>query len=145
MRHAREASRLVILTSFVLLALISTFAGWSQNAALAAPANGDTAAVARLHAQLSPVLKANVICQRVREGNGIRTFSCPDGNSCVNVGGTWKCRPNAARPEQLACSVCYANQKRDSDACTRSGNLPSQAGCVNNVNAALMKCLGGCR
>jgi hypothetical protein len=88
-------------------------------------------------------LKANVICQRIREGNNIRTFSCPNNNTCVNVAGAWKCRPPVAAP--MACSVCYNNQKRDADSCTRSGTLMQQSDCVNRVNRELMQCLGHCQ
>jgi len=106
--------------------------------------NGATASsVAAATAEISPVVKVNVICQRIREGNNIRTFSCPNGNTCVNVAGTWKCRPPVAAP--MACSVCYSNQKRDSDSCTRSGTLMQQSACVNRVNGELMKCLGHCK
>jgi hypothetical protein len=113
-------------------------------AAQAAPVNGAVAtSAAQLRDELSPLVRVNVICQRIREGNMIRTFSCPNGNTCVNVAGAWKCRPPGAA--LMACSVCYANQKRDSDSCTRSGTLMQQSACVNRVNGELMKCLGHCR
>ena len=113
-------------------------------AARAAPVNGAIAAsAAQLRDELSPLLQVNVICQRVREGKMIRTYSCPDRNTCVNVAGAWKCRPPGAA--LMACSVCYANQKRDFDSCVRSGTLMQQSACVNRVNGELMKCLGHCR
>lgn len=142
LQQAHQASRLLVLISFVVF---STFAIWLPSKTSAAPASGSVARVAGTHAPLLPVLKANVICARVKEGNKTRTWSCPDGNSCVNVAGSWKCRPNTPRPELRACSVCYNNQKRDANACTSSGNLPSQAACVNRVNSELMKCLGSCK
>jgi hypothetical protein len=143
MRQEKRVSRIAFPTSFIAFALFSIFAVWMPNAASATPANG--ADVARLKAQFSLISKAAVVCARVKEGNNVRTWSCPDGNNCVNVAGSWKCRPNAPRPELMACSVCYNNQKRDSNACTSSGNLPSQAACVNRVNSELMKCLGRCK
>jgi hypothetical protein len=89
--------------------------------------------------------QAKVICQQINQGKTTRTFSCPDGHTCLNVAGAWKCKPLAARPEPMACSVCYSNQKRDSDSCTKSGDLMAQSACVNRVNGALMKCLTGCK
>ena len=41
-------------------------------------------------------------------------------------------------------ATCLANQKRDSDSCTRSGDLMQQSACVNRVNAEYLKCIPGC-
>jgi hypothetical protein len=144
MRRATAVSCRVVLFGIVACAFVLVSALLPPSAASALPANSGAASSAeRMQAQLSPVLKTKVICQQLREGKNIRTFSCPDNNTCVNVSGAWKCRPPVAAP--MACSVCYNNQKRDSDACARSGNLMSQSDCVNRANAALMKCLGSCR
>ena len=113
-------------------------------AALAVPANSAAAtSAAQLRGELSPLVQVNVIFQRVRQGNMIRTYSCPNGNTCVNLAGAWKCRPPGAA--LMACSVCYNNQKRDANSCTRSGTLMHQSDCVNRVNRELMQCLGHCR
>ncbi len=142
MQRGSAVSRRVI--GYWILAFIGFALCALPPAALAAPVNGAVAAsAAQLRDELSPLLQVNVICQRVREGKMIRTYSCPDRNTCVNVAGAWKCRPPGAA--LMACSVCYANQKRDSDSCARSGTLMQQSACVNRVNGELMKCLGHCR
>jgi hypothetical protein len=130
---------------WVFQAALLAFAGLApQPPAFAAPAGTRLASSsAQVHARPSPFLRVNVICQKVREGKKIVTYSCPDGNACVNAGGAWKCRP--PRPAPMACSVCYNNQKRDADSCTRSGTLMQQSACVNRVNAELTRCLGNCR
>jgi hypothetical protein len=143
MRGIAAASCRVFLSWFFAFSCLSVVALTPQSSAFAAPMDGATASsVATVAAQFSPFVKVKVICQSVREGNGIRTYSCPNNNTCVNVGGVWKCRPPVAL---MACSVYYANQKRDGDACTRSGTLMQQSACVNRVNGELMKCLGHCQ
>ena len=89
-------------------------------------------------------LEARVICEQRKEGQNTRTFFCEDGQTCVNQSGAWKCR-SAAAPLPMSCVVCASNQKRDSDACTRSGHLIQQNQCVNRVNAEDLKCIPGCR
>jgi hypothetical protein len=144
MRRIAAASCRVFLSWFFAFSCFSVAALTLPSAALAAPMNGGTASsVSAVASQFSSVVKVNVICQRVRQGNYVNTYSCPDNNTCVNVGGAWKCRPRGAA--LMACSVCYANQKRDADACTRSGTLMQQSACVNRVNGELMKCLGHCQ
>jgi hypothetical protein len=91
---------------------------------------------------LTPFWRARVVCEQRKEGTKIRTFFCPDGNTCVSAGSEWKCRPPAAAP--MSCAACARNQKRDSDACTTSGNLIAQNQCVNRVNAEYLKCIPGC-
>ena len=143
--HRRAAASCRFVVSWILAFACFSFCALAlAPVALAAPINGNAASsVAAAGAQFSPVLKVNVICQRIREGTKIRTFSCPDNHTCVNVAGAWKCRPPGPAP--MACSVCYNNQTRDSDSCTRSGTLMQQSDCVNRVNRELMKCLGNCR
>jgi hypothetical protein len=53
-----------------------------------------------------------------------------------------ECRSPA--PAGMSCATCLANQKRDSDSCTRSGDLMQQSACVNRVNAEYLKCIPGC-
>ncbi len=143
MRRKATASSRVFLSWFFAFSFFSVVVLTPPSAAFAAPIDGATASsVATVANQFSPFVKVNVICQRVREGNGTRTYSCPNNNTCVNVGGVWKCRPPVAL---MSCSVCYANQKRNSDACMRSGTLMQQSACVNRVNGELMTCLGHCQ
>jgi hypothetical protein len=115
---------------FVMIFLISS-AG-----AVAPPAKLQGLVAAELFA------KARVVCEQRKEGRNIRTFFCNDGQTCVNVSGSWKCRSPA--PAGMSCATCLANQKRDSDSCTRSGNLMQQSACVNRVNAEYLKCIPGC-
>lgn len=144
MHRGSAVSHRIVSYRFLVVVGIAVCALLLPPAVQAAPANSAVASsAAQLRGALSPLVQVNVICQRVRQGNMIRTFSCPDGNTCVNVAGAWKCRPPGAA--LMACSVCYANQKRDSDSCTRSGTLMQQSACVNRVNGELMKCLGHCR
>jgi len=89
-------------------------------------------------------VEVRVICEQRKEAKGTRTFFCEDGQTCVNQAGAWKCR-SAAAPLPMSCAVCASNQKRDSDACTRSGDLIQQNQCVNRVNAEYLKCIPGCR
>jgi hypothetical protein len=115
---------------FVIVSLISSAA------AVAPPAKLQGLVAAELFA------KARVVCEQRKEGKNIRTFFCNDGQTCVNVSGSWKCRSPA--PAGMSCATCLANQKRDSDSCTRSGNLMQQSACVNRVNAEYLKCIPGC-
>ncbi len=87
-------------------------------------------------------LRAKPYRERTQEGKNVRTFFCNDGQTCVNAAGTWKCRSPA--PAGMSCATCLANQKRDSDSCTRSGDLMQQSACVNRVNAEYLKCIPGC-
>jgi hypothetical protein len=139
-RQRLGACRFVVsgCVAFVFVSLVTLLL---PHAASAVPANRAAASAAE-RAQLTPVVKADVICQRIRMGNKIRTYSCPNNYACVNVAGAWKCRPPGAAP--MACSVCYSNFDRDKKACG-AGNLPSQANCVNQALAAWKKCLSGCR
>ena len=83
---------------------------------------GVVAPPARLHGLPAAELlsKARVICETRQEGKNVRT------------------------PAGMSCATCLANQKRDSDSCTRSGDLMQQSACVNRVNAEYLKCIPGC-
>lgn len=103
----------------------------ATNAGLALSADGS------LFRKISPVQLAKVICAR----DAKTMWSCPNGNTCVNVSGKWKCKPPGIAP--MSCNVCYSNQKRDS-VCS-GGTLMQQSACVNRANAELKKCLSHCQ
>jgi hypothetical protein len=75
---------------------------------------------------------------------GGKTYSCPDGYTCVGGAGG-SCRKKTAVPLGMSCAVCTGNQKRDSDACVSSGTQIQQLQCINRVNAEYLKCQDGCR
>ena len=122
--------------AFVAAGLFAVFSLVSSAGAVAPPA--------RLHGLPAAELfsKARVVCETRQEGRNVRTFFCNDGQTCVNAAGTWKSRSPA--PAGMSCATCLANQKRDSDSCTRSGDLMQQSACVNRVNAEYLKCIPGC-
>ncbi|MDE2018100.1 MAG: hypothetical protein KGI57_10375 [Hyphomicrobiales bacterium] len=119
-----------MLAIVVMASLASVSAGRASPAPVAAPG-------------FSSVVHVRVDCARVRHGKKITTYFCPNGYVCRGGGSAWKCdrKPSAV----MSCSVCYSNQKRDGDACTRAGDLMSQSACVNRVNGELMRCLGHCQ
>jgi hypothetical protein len=90
------------------------------------------------------------VCEVRKEADGrTHTYWCAAGKTCCMA--ARKCCDAGATCTaqgcilQMSCNVCYNNQKRDSDACTRSGNLMQQSDCVNRVNGELKKCLSSCR
>ncbi len=98
--------------------------------------------VVEAQAQLPP---GAVVCAR----SGYHVKYCPAGKTCCMAAGTC-CDPGATCTKNgcvlpMSCSVCAANQKRDSDACMTSGNLMQQSECVNRVNAEFLRCETNCR
>lgn len=126
------------LACTIVATLALSAAGFAAPPTLAGPVTAG-----EFRPQSTGVIQVQVICQRVRQGNQIITYSCPNGKACAqNAQGTWICK---APVTYMSCSVCYNNQKRDSDACTRSGTLMQQSDCVNRVNRELNQCLGHCQ
>jgi hypothetical protein len=82
---------------FVIVSLISSAA------AVAPPAKLQGLVAAELFA------KARVVCEQRKEGKNIRTFFCNDGQTCVNVSGSWKCRSPA--PAGMSCATCLAKAR----------------------------------
>ena len=121
---------------FVAAGLFAIVSLVSSAGAVAPPARLQGLAAAELFS------KARVVCETRQEGRNVRTFFCNDGQTCVNAASTWKCRSPA--PAGMSCATCLANQKRDSNSCTRSGDLMQQSACVNRVNAEYLKCIPGC-
>jgi hypothetical protein len=104
----------------------------------------------RLLKEIDLLTSARVVCEQRKEGDKIRTFFCPDGNTCFKDGGTWKCRsaqapqtPQTPRPGPTqSCADCDVQRSRCFTGCDNNPNLQARAECVNRCNAAY-KCVIG--
>jgi hypothetical protein len=134
-RHA--AARRIVRCGLAIFFVLSALVLLRPHAALAiTTAPGTAASTDAAQARLSAVVKVKVICARVRKGSNTITYSCPNGNTCVNVAGAWKCRPPRVVGQ---CNVCYSNYNRDSKNCG-----PGDARCVNSRLGELKRCLAHC-
>ncbi len=128
---------------FVILFVLSAAGSLIAPAPGVSMSGGKSQTTAETGRELWHLRNAKVVCATVREGNQNVTYSCPTGNTCINDGGAWKCRP--PRAAGMSCTTCYNNQKRDSDSCMVSGNDMTKLQCVNRVNAELNRCLSNCQ
>jgi hypothetical protein len=138
--HAKTKVKRAAAAGLVAFVLIAPAPPSIAPMASAMPAGGHLSVLAGLFAP-SLIVYANVICARERSGDQIITWSCPDGKTCINVGGAWKCRGPVADP--MACSVCYSNYDRDKRGCD-AGTLQQQVACVNGALATWKQCLAHC-
>lgn len=133
---------------FVVTAACIASAFLSATAALAFERGSWTAE--RLLKEVDPLISVRVVCEQRKEGDKIRTFFCPDGNTCVKDGGAWKCRsaqapqaPQTPRPGPTqTCADCDVQRSRCFTGCDNNPNLQARAECVNRCNGAY-KCVIG--